>query len=232
MGFFDQTFAVFVTVLAALFPVMNPLGSAPVFLNLSRQCSPEVRNKLARSIAMNSFFLLACSLLFGDAVLGFFGISLPVLKIAGGAVITSIGWGLLNQSGGGTDGSGLQAINDDTARNHAFYPLTMPLAAGPGAIATVIALAANYKKTPGFNFESELHIVTGSLAAIFVLSLGIQFCFKNADLIEKALGATGVTVLMKLLGFILLAIGLQVIWGGLQEMIPLLFDTITVHVTK
>lgn len=94
----------------------------------------------------------------------------------------------------------------------------MPLAAGPGAIATMISLVAHYKSTPGFTFNDKIYVTIGCVAAIFALSVSIFLCFSQADKLQRALGKNGTNVLMKLLGFILLAIGVQIILGGWKEM--------------
>src|ERR1700739_2761779 len=86
---------VFFLVYAGLFPIVNPVGNAPIFLALTRYCSDRERHALALRIAINGFFLLLGSLLVGSYVLEFFGITLPVLRIAGGIVVTAFGWKLL-----------------------------------------------------------------------------------------------------------------------------------------
>ena len=91
-------FATFVAVFAALFPIVNPLGDGPIFLNMVQGCSQAVRNKLAVSVSINSFILLLASMVIGPQLLLFFGISLPALKLAGGAVVIAMGWHLLNQA--------------------------------------------------------------------------------------------------------------------------------------
>ena len=88
----SATFSAFVAVFAALFPVVNPLGDGPIFLNMVQGCSKEVRKKLARRVSINCFFLLFGSMLIGPQLLLFFGISLPALKLAGGAVVIAMGW--------------------------------------------------------------------------------------------------------------------------------------------
>lgn len=218
MTFFAEALAVFATVFAALFPVMNPLGSAPIFLTVAGKCSRPVQVKLARSVAIYSFVLLFCSLMVGTTILDFFGVGLPALKLAGGLVIGVMGWGVLNQDPSSSSGGGFAAVDDNTASNSAFYPLTMPLASGPGAIATMISLAAHYKSTPGFTFNDKLYVTVGCVAAIFALSVTVFLCFSQADKLQKVLGQNGTNVLMKLLGFILLAIGVQIILGGWKEM--------------
>jgi multiple antibiotic resistance protein len=115
---FTAALASFVAVFAALFPVVNPLGDGPIFLNMVQGCSQEVRNRLARSVSINAFFLLLVSMLIGPQILLFFGISLPALKLAGGAVVIGMGWGLLNQkSSSDKDPDGSAGITDESRRS-------------------------------------------------------------------------------------------------------------------
>lgn len=205
---------------ATLFPVINPLGGAPIFLNLVDGCSPAVRNKLARSISINSFAMLIVAMMIGPRILLFFGISLPVLQVAGGLVVAVMGWKLLNQGSKSSEGcDDSSGINDSNAMNSSFYPLTLPLTVGPGSIATVIALVANYKKTPNFEFENEIAGIIGGTLAIIAVSLTIYIAYREASAIKRILGDSGTNVLMRLFAFILFAIGIQIIWGGVHGLI-------------
>lgn len=205
---------------ATLFPVINPLGGAPIFLNLVDGCSPAVRNKLARSISINSFAMLIVAMMIGPRILLFFGISLPVLQVAGGLVVAVMGWKLLNQGSKSSEGcDDSSGINDSNAMNSSFYPLTLPLTVGPGSIATVIALVANYKKTPNFEFENEIAGIIGGTLAIIAVSLTIYIAYREASGIKRILGDSGTNVLMRLFAFILFAIGIQIIWGGVHGLI-------------
>ncbi len=146
MQFVHESLFVFVIVFATLFPVINPLGGAPIFLNLTQDCSVEVRKKLASSISINSFVMLIVAMLVGPQLLLFFGISLPVLKVARGLVVAVMGWNILNDGSSKSsnkdgDASG---IHDSTAMRSVFYPLTLPLTVGPGSLATVIAPGCFY----------------------------------------------------------------------------------------
>ena len=219
--FVHESLSVFVIVFATLFPVINPLGGAPIFLNLTQDCSVEVRKKLASSISINSFVMLIVAMLVGPQLLLFFGISLPVLKVAGGLVVAVMGWNILNDGSSKSsnkdgDASG---INDSTAMRSVFYPLTLPLTVGPGSLATVIALVVNNKKSTGFDIENELSTIVGALLGICAVTLSIYVAYREASRIQRVLGENGTNVLMRLFAFILLAIGLQIIWGGINELL-------------
>ncbi|MBU3539198.1 MarC family protein [Polynucleobacter sp. UK-Gri1-W3] len=222
--------ASFVTVFAALFPVINPLGDGPIFLNMVQGCSETVRNKLARSVSINCFFMLLASMLIGPQLLLFFGISLPALKLAGGAVVIAMGWNLLNQKSGSDKGaSGSAGITDDTSAGSAFFPLTMPLTVGPGSIATAIALVAAYQDGKSLNLINELPAVVGTVAALFALSLTIYFIYRESSGIQRVFGINGTNVLMRLFAFILLAIGVQIFLGGISGFSVDLNKVISAH---
>jgi multiple antibiotic resistance protein len=207
----------FVAVFAALFPVVNPLGDGPLFLNMVQGCSEEVRKKLARSVSFNCFFLLFGSMLIGPQLLLFFGISLPALKLAGGAVVIAMGWNLLNQQNSSDhNSSSSSGITDATAVGSAFFPLTMPLTVGPGSIATAISLAAAAQDGKDFHWLAELPAVIGAISALVVLSLVVYLVYRESSGIQRLLGTSGTNVLMRLFAFILLAIGVQIFLGGLN----------------
>lgn len=207
----------FVAVFAALFPVINPLGGGPIFLNMVQGCSQGVRNKLALGVSLNSFFMLLGSMIIGPELLLFFGISLPALKLAGGLVVIAMGWNLLNQkSSSGNSGEDSSAITDATAQSSAFFPLTMPMTIGPGSIATAISLMAGIRQAGAFSFEAQLPSLIGGLLGLIALTLSIYIVYRESSGIQRLLGENGTNVLMRLFAFILLAIGVQIFLGGLS----------------
>lgn len=213
----STVFASFVAVFAALFPIINPLGDGPLFLNMVQGCSEGVRKKLALSVSFNCFFLLFGSMLIGPQVLLFFGISLPALKLAGGAVVIAVGWNLLNQQGSSDrNTSSSSGITDATASGSAFFPLTMPLTVGPGSIATAISLAAAAHSEKDFHYATHMPHVIGATLALAVLALIVYLVYRESSGIQKLLGVSGTNVLMRLLAFILLAIGVQIFLSGLD----------------
>jgi len=125
----------FLLVYAGLFPIINPIGDAPIFLGLTRHCTEAERNSLALKVTINSFFLLLGSTLIGSYVLEFFGITLPVVRIAGGLVVAATGWNLLQAQ---DDSEDEQTRHEPRHPTTSFYPLTMPITVGPGSIAVAI----------------------------------------------------------------------------------------------
>lgn len=227
----SMALASFVAVFAALFPVVNPLGDGPIFLNMVQGCSESVRRKLARTVSINSFFMLFGSMLIGPQLLLFFGISLPALKLAGGLVVIAMGWNLLNQKASSGDGSSASAsgITDATADSSAFFPLTMPLTVGPGSIATAISIVAGSKSDEKLHFIDQLPSIVGGLMGLIALSITIYFIYRESSSIQRIFGANGTIVLMRLFAFILLAIGVQIFLGGLEGFAGGLFKTLSKH---
>lgn len=203
----------FLLVYAALFPIVNPVGSAPLFLGMTRFSSEATRNRLARRVAVNSFFLLLGSLLIGSHVLEFFGISLPVVRIAGGLVVSAFGWKLLN-SDERPDG---QPAPSATAEPESFYPLTLPLTVGPGSISVAITLGS---QRPIFSGFADFALLGGAaLAGITAIAISVYLCYRFAENMVARLGAAGTSVVVRLSAFILLCIGIQILWGGLSTLI-------------
>ena len=205
---------IFLLVFAGLFPIINPVGSAPLFLSLTRYAALSERHALARRVAINSFFLLVGSMLVGSHVLEFFGISLPVVRLGGGAVVTAFGWKLLN-SGDEPDGAKASASSMQRVPD-AFYPLTMPLTVGPGSISVAITLGS--QRPRGLNLETLLPLAAADVAGLAAIAITIYLCYRFADRLVKLLGVAGTNVVVRLSAFILLCIGIEIIWSGWSEL--------------
>ena len=211
----SDSMSIFIAVFVTLFPIVNPLGGAPIFLSYVQNCSLPVRSKIALGVSISSFFLLLGAMIIGPQLLLFFGISLPALKVAGGLVVTSMGWNLLNQSASSNKSDSNEAkIDDSSISAYTFFPLTMPLTAGPGSIATAISIVAAYKTTS--NIEFDLSHIVGVLLGLLALSITIFIAYREASATQRILGTSGTLVLMRLFAFILLAIGIQILWGGIN----------------
>jgi len=198
-------------VAAALFPIVNPLGSAIIFLGLTEGYERPVRASLARRIGLNGFLLLLISMLIGGRVLAFFGVSLPVVQVAGGLVVIAMGWNMLQKDDSDPPRSGL-AKGD--ARQQAFYPLTLPLTVGPGSIAVAVTLGANNQRQA---YPWMAQIISAFLGPL-IIAISIYICFRSADRLEKLLGPTGMSVFLRLSSFIVLCIGIQVLWNGIAAL--------------
>ncbi len=194
-------------VFLALFPIVNPVGTEPVFLSLTPGFDPSVRVRLARSISWNGF-----GLLIGSHILRFFGISLPVVQVGGGLLVTASGWNLLQRPE-----EHREKGNEAAARRRegnwsalAFYPLTMPLTVGPGAISVALTLGANIGNGP----EPWWLQIIPALAGTLLTGLSIYLCYRSAEAVARLLGEHGTSILVRLSSFILLCIGIQIFTNG------------------
>jgi multiple antibiotic resistance protein len=202
--------------ISALFPIVNPLGNAPLFLSLTNRYSEEDRRVLSTRIAINSFFLLIASYLTGTHILSFFGISIPVVQVGGGLVLTSTGWTMLKQKSNEAETkAGVNRTDRSALSEKAFYPLTLPLTVGPGSISVAITLGANEPHADHLILLSIIGAVIGSL----VISGSVYLCYAFADGLARALGATAMSVIMRLSSFLLVCIGVQIIWNGVSALL-------------
>jgi len=198
--------------LAALLPIVNPLGAAPVYLAKTVDLTPAEHKELSGRVAINSFILLLASLFVGGYVLDFFGLSVPIVQVAGGLVVCSLAWSLLNQPDEPIEWvhDAAKPISHPDLRTRAFYPLTMPLIVGPGSISVAITIGANQSQSMRPLIVSSAAHVTSML----VVALAVFVSLRYADRIIRRLGPTGTAVLLRLSAFILLCIGVQIIWNG------------------
>ena len=206
--------------LAALLPIVNPLGAAPIFLAMSADLPAEGRRHLATVVARNAFVLLAAALLIGSYVLEFFGISLPIVRVAGGLVVIGAGWRLLHE--GHMDDRPEARVVDAWERElerRAFYPLTFPLTVGPGSISIAITLGA---RDVSDSASRALFVVT-DLIGIAIIAVIVYLSYRFASRLIARLGETGTNVFLRLSAFIMLCVGVAIFWGGVVGLVePLL----------
>jgi multiple antibiotic resistance protein len=207
----------FLLVFAGLFPIVNPLGSAPIFLNLTRHCRDEERHALAWRVAVNGFLLLLGSLFVGSFVLEFFGITLPVVRIAGGFVVTTMGWKLLTTDDRPPDQRAASSDPSHGALPDAFYPLTMPLTVGPGSISVAITLGSHRPAAPASLAHFAL-LAGAATAGLFAIAAAIYVSYRFAANLMSVLGEGGANVVLRLSAFILLCIGIEIMWAGVQAL--------------
>jgi multiple antibiotic resistance protein len=203
----------FLLVYAGLFPIVNPVGGAPIFLGLTRQRSDRDRAVIAQRIAINGFFLLVGSVLVGSHVLEFFGITLPIVRIGGGLVVTAFAWQMLH-SGDVVDTPDPKEAARPLGPDEVFYPLTMPLTVGPGSIAVAITLGSQRPGSQAGGAAEFAMVAAGALIGIAAVALTIYVCYRYAERMVRVLGEGGTSVLVRLSAFILLCIGIQILWNG------------------
>ena len=195
--------SLFLIALAAIFSVINPLGTVPIFVGLTKEKTKKEINKIALATAINVFIILLISFYLGKFILLFFGISLNSLKIAGGLIIASSGFALL--TGKFSQHKGMSEKNKSAAMERdevSLTPLAIPMLAGPGTISLLITYHQEYTQI------IERGILT---AAIMVISILIYITLRSSNLIIKALGPNGINALSRIIGFIVIAIGVEYI---------------------
>lgn len=197
----------FLLVYVGLFPIVNPIGGAPIFLGLTRYCTDRERNALALRVTINSFFLLLGSLFVGSYVLEFFGITLPIVRLAGGLVVTATAWNLLQAK----DDDDERTAHEPAPETEAFYPLTMPITVGPGSIAVAITLGS---QRPRVGLTHLAALGGAAVAGLVAIAVTIFVCYRFAEGTVGALGEQGSEVLVRLSAFILLCIGIEIVWSG------------------
>lgn len=204
-------------IFTGLFPIVNPPASALIMLSLVPHATPAERAELATRITINSFILLLVSLSIGAYVLSFFGISIPILRVAGGIIVASAGWNLL-QSPEPDDNNDAGPLPDHvhaaSLGAKAFYPLTLPLTVGPGSIAVAIALGTGSPREG----LSSIHLL-GVGVGLLLLCSSVYLCMRFAVHVEHLLGKIGTQVAMRLFAFVIFCIGVQIFWLGLSELI-------------
>jgi multiple antibiotic resistance protein len=202
-----------ILVVAALFPIVNPLGSAAIFVNLVGPVAPTTQRLLAQKISIYSFFLLIGSLLWGVHVLTFFGIEIYAVQIGGGLVVAATGWSLLNQD---TGQAKTTAIADDQILENAFYPFTLPITVGPGSISVAITLGAHLPPELHEHSLFSPRVLIAALCGVTLICVIIYVCYLYARKAEQLLGRSGTSMVMRLSSFILLCIGVQIISSGIK----------------
>jgi multiple antibiotic resistance protein len=205
----------FLLAFPALFSIVNPIGSSLIFGQVTAGRSPAERVALARRIGVYSALVLLASLWLGGYVLNFFGISLGALRVAGGLVVAIRAWSLLmapeeHEDRKANDAAPAQNDPDDVA----FFPLTMPFTTGPGSISVAIALSSQRPAHGG----GTLAFFGGlSLAAICIAVL-VWLAYRGSERVMALLGPSGARVVSRLVAFLLLCVGVQIVSTGVQSL--------------
>jgi multiple antibiotic resistance protein len=209
----------FLLVFGALVSIVNPLSGAFIFFGATRELDRRIRAHISRWVAIYAFSIVTGSLYIGAYVLEFFGITIPVLRVAGGIIVAMSGWRMLTQP----DATEQRRSETPKPRSVtvppsriAFYPLTMPLTTGPGTISVAISLGSS---RPGGFSAKLLEFLISTMLAVTLLSLLIYVCYRNSARLAEIIGATGTTIIVRLSAFLLFCIGIQVFWNGAAELL-------------
>ena len=201
----------FIYIFAALFSVINPIGTVPIFVGLTQHDSKSERSRVSLWTAIDVFIILIISFFVGQYVLDFFGISIEALRIAGGLIIVRSGFSLLSGKFKKTRGINKKVEDDVQTRNDiALTPLAIPMLAGPGSISLLIAFYQDHQETH--------EIIIASLA-ILAVAVSIFIILRSAHYLSKILGASGIVAISRIVGFIVIAIGIQYIVSAIVSII-------------
>jgi len=202
---------------SALFPVINPVGSALIFLGVVGNAKPAVFRQLARKIAFSTVLFLLIIEIGGAALLAFFGISLPVVQLAGGLVLAVMGWQMLNEpDNGGKPEQSTASTNGGALEDKIFYPLTFPITAGPGCIVVTLTLSAHASQhVMVANLFAHLGVAVGIVAS----GVTVLLSYASAPKITQKIKPQTVHGILRVISFVLLCIGVQIGWNGLEAMV-------------
>jgi multiple antibiotic resistance protein len=189
----------------ALFPIVNPFGGIPTFFALTSNFSVPERNRTAHKTAFFVFAILVVFLFFGRFVLNFFGISLPVLKIAGGLIVANTAWGMVTASSRLTSAESADAI---TKQDISLTPMAMPILSGPGSIGVVMGLAAH---------ADSMVAYIGMVIGIAALAVAVCMFLRLGGPLVARLGPSAVGAINRIFGFLILAIAVQLVWDGVAD---------------
>lgn len=209
-------FEFFPIAFSALFPLVNPLGSAIIFLGLVGPADSVVYRRLARRIALRTVLFLMAVDLVGALVLTLFGISLPVIEVAGGLVLASMGWRLLNEPDTEVTAASHPSTSLAVLDSKVFYPFTFPLTAGPGTVVVTLTLAAHAEQSSSIvSIFNQL----GMFFAIVILCIMVYFAYAYAPAISRKVSPQTIHGVLRIVAFILLAIGVQIFWRGAESLL-------------
>jgi multiple antibiotic resistance protein len=198
----------------ALITVINPLGTGFTLNMLTDGITAKLRKTLARRIVVNSVVIFFAVLVFGKYILLFFGLSLPIIRVGGGALLATMGWSMLNSNQQRDEHKNVQDVASDGFLEKAFYPFTFPVTVGPGCIAVIFTLSAH--RPLSNDLVGEVASIGGCFVGLVGVAVVVYFCYVYSFAIEKKLGQSGAQALNRLLAFITLCIGLQILWAGIQ----------------
>lgn len=200
---------------AALLPVINPVGTALIILGMVGEAPAPVFKRLALRVTIMMMVFIVVTEVLGQAILRFFGISLPVVQVGGGLTLAAMGWKML--SSGGKEAAPTPGASDEEAvLERAFYPYTFPLTVGPGTIVVVLTLSAQATR-PGWQATLLAH--AGILLASALLAALVYVCYRYAPKLGRMLPRSAFNGVQQLISFILLCIGAQIAWGGVSALL-------------
>ena len=206
-------FATYLAFIVSVFAVMNPLVAIPVYLSLVEGIPVEERRRIPRKTATAAFMVMVIAFFLGETILSVFSVSVPALRIAGGLVLASMSWSMLQARTSRTRHTTEEMEEAVERESVAIVPLAIPVTAGPGAISLMI-IAATYPDP----LEGKIAIIL----AVMLVCLGVWACLSMAERLQAMLGTTGMNVVTRIMGLIMLAVAMEFLTGGLSKKFPAL----------
>lgn len=202
-----------------LLPLANPIITVAIMMGVSGRLSLEEKHKQAKEAAYYSFAVMMISFYCGQLVMSFFGISIPGLRIAGGLIVMSLGFQMLFPGQAAASSPELESKKDEmkerSASKISFIPLTMPGFAGPGTIAMLISIASTLPK-----FDAPKWVMLTAPTFSFIsLCFMMWLCLRSSEYIMKKIGQSGIEAISRIMGFILVCMGVQFGINGVLELI-------------
>jgi multiple antibiotic resistance protein len=204
------------TIFIALFPVINPIGTALILSGMAKDVPPDEWKAISLKIAIYTFLVLTSFFLFGFLVLKLFGITIQVVQVSGGLVLACMGWQMLMSS----DESKKTGPDDDdhhaskSAEDKIFYPFTFPLTVGPGGLAIVLTFGAHLGHATVYSMSGHIAGIIG----ISAICLVVYFCYANLKYIDKKFSPAAAMAVSKMVAFFVICIGVEIFWSGLKAL--------------
>jgi multiple antibiotic resistance protein len=212
--FMHEALHAFLLGFPALFSIVNPPSAAFIFREVTADRTHEERVRIARRVGVYALLVMVSALWAGSYVLGFFGITLAALRVAGGLVVAASAWDLLRMPERHDARKQEQAQASEGSEDISFFPLTLPITTGPGTIAVAIALSSGRPESAQIAW-----FLLGTTGAAVAMALAIWLTFRFADRIVDMLGPTGSRIVTRLAAFLLLCIGVQILIGGVADVL-------------
>jgi multiple antibiotic resistance protein len=212
--FWHLVFVAFVS----LFAPINPIGSALIVDPFFRSASIQARKLYAQKVALYSFSICVISVLIGNAIFKLFGISLPVVQLAGGIMICRMGWGLLNPSTSTKDPDKVANTSDSTSNIDSilFYPISFPITTGAGTISVLLTLIAHGQH---LHVEDYVLNLSAIIVATALMCSAVFLCYANTHILLARVGERGERIINSLSAYLVFCVGIQIGFSGLQQLI-------------
>ncbi|MDR2195406.1 MAG: MarC family NAAT transporter [Gallionellaceae bacterium] len=212
MHWLTQNITLMLGTIGALLPIVNPLSTVALVMTITQDMSEQERTEQVRRACIYMFCILTAFLVAGGVIMNFFGISLPGLRVAGGMIVSYLGFRMLFPD---VVALSQQEHLEVTAKTDvSFTPLAMPSLSGPGSIAVIVGISASA--------QQDEHVVVSHVMIILGIAVVAMISYvvlRAADRLSKVLGITGMNAMAKIMGFLLICIGVQFIINGVLDVV-------------